>query len=248
MELTGKQYRRIAGLLPVQRGNVTIENRVLLNALIYRRENGCTWRTLPERFGDWHAVYVRLDRRPQNGAPERAYAALTAEGPAGGQVYPLDSTAVKARPDARGGKKTVRRAVGKARGGWNTKIHAPAAGERRVRAFSLSAGNAAGAWAGRLLPETVGPPERAVPLLTDRAYEDDRTRLTARQLRFNPVVPPKRNRVRPRDYGTELYKRRNEAERLFRRLKGFRCVFTRYEKLYRMFAAFVFLLYLYRFA
>jgi transposase len=75
----------------------------------------------------------------------------------------------------------------------------------------------------------------------DRAYEDDLTRLTAWQLKFNPVAPPKRNRVRPWGYDTALYKRRNEVERLFRRLKGFRCVFTPYEKLYRMFAAFVFL-------
>jgi transposase len=59
MELTEKQYRRIAGLLPVQRGNVKIENRILLNALIYRCENGCTWRALPERFGNWHTVYMR---------------------------------------------------------------------------------------------------------------------------------------------------------------------------------------------
>jgi hypothetical protein len=40
MELNEKQFQRIAGLLPVQRGNVKIENRTLLNALIYRCENG----------------------------------------------------------------------------------------------------------------------------------------------------------------------------------------------------------------
>jgi hypothetical protein len=48
-----------------------------------------------------------------------------------------------------------------------------------VEAFSLSAGNVADARAGRLLPETVGPLERAVPLQMDRASEDDLTRLTA---------------------------------------------------------------------
>jgi transposase len=90
-------------------------------------------------------------------------------------------------------------------------------------------GNVADARAGRLLLETVGPLERTVPLLMDRAYEDDLTRLTAWQLRFKAVVPPKRNRVKGWDYDEELYQRRNEVERLFRRLKGFRCVFTRYE-------------------
>jgi hypothetical protein len=41
MELTEKQYKRIEGLLPIQRGNVKISNLTLLNALIYRGENGC---------------------------------------------------------------------------------------------------------------------------------------------------------------------------------------------------------------
>ena len=70
--------------------------------------------------------------------------------------------------------------------------------------------------------ETVGPLEQTAPLLMDRAYEDDLTRLTAWVLRFYPVVPPKRNRVKGWDYDKELYKRRSEVERLFRRLKGFR--------------------------
>jgi transposase len=71
----------------------------------------------------------------------------------------------------------------------------------------------------------------------DRAYEDNKTRLTAWGLRFNPVVPPKKNRMKAGDYDVQLYKKRNEIERFFRRLKGFRGVCTRYDKLDRMFTA-----------
>jgi len=91
------------------------------------------------------------------------------------------------------------------------------------------------------LLESVGPLKEAVPLLMDRAYEDDKTRLCAWSLRFNPVVPPKKNRLRPWEYDKELYKKRNEIERFFRRLKAFRGIFTRYDKLDRMFTAFIFL-------
>ena len=91
MELTEQQYQRIAGLLPVQRGNVTIENRTLLNALIYRCENSCTWRALPERFGNGHTVSVRLVRQR---VLERVYAARTVEGLTDTEVYSLTSTAV----------------------------------------------------------------------------------------------------------------------------------------------------------
>ena len=53
------------------------------------------------------------------------------------------------------------------------------------------------------------------------------------------MVPPLRSRKEPWEYDRELYKRRNEIERLFRRLKGFRRVFTRYDKLDAMFSGFI---------
>ncbi len=65
----------------------------------------------------------------------------------------------------------------------------------------------------------------------DRAYEDDATRQAALDSGFIPVVPPKRNRKEPWDYDKELYKRRNEIERFFRRIKRFRKFFTRYDNL-----------------
>jgi transposase len=65
----------------------------------------------------------------------------------------------------------------------------------------------------------------------DKAYEGDETRQKAVEKGFSPVVPPKSNRLEPWDYDKELYKKRNEIERYFLRLKRFRRVFTRYDKL-----------------
>lgn len=73
----------------------------------------------------------------------------------------------------------------------------------------------------------------------DRAYEGNETRQLAVDLGYIPVVPPLSTRVEPWEYDREIYKRRNEVERVFRRLKGFRRVFTRFDKLDLMFAAFV---------
>jgi len=73
----------------------------------------------------------------------------------------------------------------------------------------------------------------------DRACEDDETRRLAADLGFTLVVPPKRNRTVPWEYDRERYRRRNEVERLFRRLKGFRRMFSRFEKLDVMFLGFV---------
>lgn len=73
----------------------------------------------------------------------------------------------------------------------------------------------------------------------DRAYEGNETGILAQALGLDPVVPPKQNRLDPWEYDTELYKRRNEIERLFGRIKRFRRIFTRYEKTDLMFSAFI---------
>lgn len=102
--------------------------------------------------------------------------------------------------------------------------------ERSALAFHISAGNRHDAPEGRKLLEIIYS-ENGHFLLMDRAYEDDETRALAVRQGFVPVVPPKKNRKELWKYDKELYKRRNEVERLFLRIKRFRKVFTRYDKL-----------------
>jgi transposase len=102
--------------------------------------------------------------------------------------------------------------------------------------FLLSGGEAGDAPYGRLLIDTIGrikDPNEEGPLflLMDRAYEDGETRWLAFEWGYSPVVPPKKNRKKPWEYDKEVYKQRNEVERMFRRLKGFRRIGTRYDKL-----------------
>jgi len=74
----------------------------------------------------------------------------------------------------------------------------------------------------------------------DTAYEGNETRQLAFDLGFIPVVPPHPNRVEPWQIKKALYRRRNEIERLFRRLKGFRRIFSRFDKLDLVFIAFIY--------
>ena len=73
----------------------------------------------------------------------------------------------------------------------------------------------------------------------DRAYEGDETRQLARELGYVPVVPPNPNRLVPWEYDQILYRRRNESERLFRRLMAYRRVFSRFDKLDVLFVGFI---------
>ena len=115
-----------------------------------------------------------------------------------------------------------------------------AASDRDGVIFSLSAGNCGGGPEGRALLRQLGSTDHPVYLLMDRAYEGDETRAPAEELGYIPVVPPKRNRKNPWDYDKELYKQRNQVERLFRRIKRFRRIFTRYDKLDVIFLAFIY--------
>ena len=114
-----------------------------------------------------------------------------------------------------------------------------AANENTAVDFILSAGQQHDAPLGRLLMETVGRQKNWVPLIMDRAYEDDQTRLTAQLLGFDPIVPPKKNRLNPWGYDKDLYKQRNEIERLFRLIQGFRRIFCRFDKLDKMYIGFI---------
>ena len=107
MEITEAQYSRIESSLPRQRGNVTLSNLQLLNALLYVAEQGCKWRGLPKRFGNWHTIYTRMNRWSKNGVLDRVFEQLQRE-----QIVRLrieavqmDSTIVKMHPDGTGALK-----------------------------------------------------------------------------------------------------------------------------------------------
>lgn len=147
------------------------------------------------------------------------------------EAVSLDSTSVRVHPNGCGALKKrppIHRAIP---WGRTTKLHLVAASARQAIIYCLSPGNEGDAPWGRELLHRIGKLPALCHLLMDRAYEGDETRLLAESLGFLPVVPPNPNRKEPWDYDTELYKRRNEVERLFRRLKAYRRIFTRYDKL-----------------
>ncbi len=104
MEITQAQYERIAPSLPVQRGNVSLSNLQVLNAILYVAEHGCKWRGLPTRFGNWYTIYTRMNRWSKNGVLDRVFEQLQRERIMRIQLeaVSLDSTIVKVHPDGTG--------------------------------------------------------------------------------------------------------------------------------------------------
>jgi len=112
MEITTAQFSRIEPFLPVQRGNVSVTNLQVVNAILYVAEHGCKWRGLPKRFGNWHTIYTRMNRWAKAGVLDRLFEQLQQQQLIRIKIeaVSLDSTIVKVHPDGTGAlKKTDRR-------------------------------------------------------------------------------------------------------------------------------------------
>jgi transposase len=109
MEITAEQFERIKDSLPVQRGNVSLTNLQILNAILYVAEQGCKWRGLPARFGNWHTIYTRMNRWSKSGVLDRVFEKLQQEQILHIRIeaFRLDSTSVKVHPDGTGALKKM---------------------------------------------------------------------------------------------------------------------------------------------
>ena len=107
MEITAEQFEKIKDSLPIQRGNVKLQNLQVVNAILYVAEQGCKWRGLPSRFGNWHSIYTRMNRWAKSGVLDRVFEKLQAEQIVRIKIeaFSLDSTSIKVHPDGTGALK-----------------------------------------------------------------------------------------------------------------------------------------------
>jgi transposase len=111
-EISPGTAKKIMNLFPKQRGNVKVDNRRFLDAIIYIGEKSCKWRALPGTFGPRHTICVRVNRWAKNGVLERIFQALRKEQITNKRitVVSLDSSPARVHPDGTGAlKKTANR-------------------------------------------------------------------------------------------------------------------------------------------
>jgi transposase len=115
--LRDDQWDRIKDLLPGREGHVggtAKDNRLLVDAVLYRYRAGIPWRELPGRFGDFRVVHTRFSRWAKGGVWEKVFKELA--GDADHEYAMIDRTIVRAHPHSAGAlKKTVRRRSGEVR-------------------------------------------------------------------------------------------------------------------------------------
>jgi transposase len=108
--LRDDQWDRIMNLLPGRSGTVGVtasDNRLFVEAVLYRYRAGIPWRDLPERFGDWKNVHRRFSRWAESGVWEKVFQHLAAD--ADNEYAMIDSTIVRAHQHSAGAQKKTRR-------------------------------------------------------------------------------------------------------------------------------------------
>jgi putative transposase len=142
-------------------------------------------------------------------------------------------------PARRGGsqKNGSDQALGRSRGGFSTKIHAATISETCAVALHFTPGQAHDGRQFEPLYESLEPENVLESATLDKGYDADRIREGLALDGIEPVIPPISSRSRKLPYNRQLYRERNRIERFFHKLKQFRRIATRYDKLQRTFAA-----------
>jgi transposase len=122
-----------------------------------------------------------------------------------------------------------------------TKIHALCASEADGVDIRITAGQVGDAPIGEAIIDAIDVRDGIQQAAMDKAYDSNAIRAQLEAKGIEPIIPPKANRLDIIVYDQEGYQQRNKVERLFNKIKQFRRVATRYEKLTASFLAFVLL-------
>ncbi|MEV2235512.1 IS5 family transposase [Streptomyces phaeochromogenes] len=243
------------------RGRRWADHRRTLEAIAWKYRTNSPWRDLPDELGSFQTAHKRLIRWAVDGTWEMILTAVLATADADDDIdwtVSVDSTVVRAHQHAAGALKrgpahsgeAADDALGRSRGGLSTKVHLAADGHARPLAFTVTAGQAGDAPAfetvmSRIRVPRTGPGRprtRPLAILADRVYSSRAIRTHLRRQGIRAVIPQRSDQVghrlrrgrlggRPPGFDSEAYKKRNTVERCINRLKQWRGLATRSDKL-----------------
>lgn len=234
--LRDDQWERIKDLLPGKAsdpGRTAADNRLFVEAILWMARAGCPWRdlggirSLEQRV---QAIRALVERRHLAPRVRRTLRGCRFRGSLHGLDHRQSSPARRRCP-----KKNGDQALGRSRGGLTTKIHALVEGLGQLARWTLTPGQTHDVTQAQTLLEGI----TADSVAADKAYDADALIQAIRQSGARAVIPPKANRKEQRYYDKHQYRHRNLVERFFCRMKHFRRVATRYDKLASRFSTFI---------
>lgn len=239
--VTDTQWKIIEPHLPKTKstGRPSLNPRTVFNAILWVLDSGAKWRYIPKEFGNWNSIYHKFRSWCNEGVFENLLHSLV-DSCRKFYLVEMDSTFCKVHQHAAGARKIFgNQNIGVSRGGKTTKIHALVNEHFQLIGVDLTGGNFHDSEIAIKLLSKITLAGKIV--LADKAFCSDEIRKFIAQEKAVACIPDKSNSVHIHDFDKELYKARNIVERFFQRIKNFRHIATRYDKLSDCFLNFIFL-------
>lgn len=233
--LTDREWNIIQPILPSKpRGVPRVDDRRVINGILWILRSGAPWRDLPDRYGSYTTCYNRFVRWRRAHVWDRIMDRLSAAHDASVQM--IDTSVVRVHQHGACVANSGGQHIGRSRGGLTSKIHVVVDANGLPVQLGLTSGQAHD---NRLCSVLLRRLPRRARLLADRGYDADWIRAFVTERGAWANIPPKRNRKDPICFSPYLYRDRNLVERFFNKIKQCRRVATRYDKLAANYLAFV---------
>ena len=239
-ELTDEEWLRIEPLLPPEntgkQGRPRKDNRIIMNGIVWLARSGAPWRDLPERYGSWKTVYSRFRKWIDDGILDNIFRILSLEAEL--EELSIDASIIQAHQHSAGAKKRgPSNEIGHSRGGASTKIHAAVDAYGYPVYLMINEGQR-------------NDINYAIPLLdqieingsnvlADRGYDSNKLLDYVYARGGEPTIPSRKGAKFERHCDWWLYKERHLVEKYFLKLKAFRRIATRYDKLAATYLGFI---------
>ena len=203
--------------------------RMMVEGMLYRIRVGCPWRDLPDVFGKWNSVYKKFNAWSKKGLWRRLLDTLIVD-PDLEWVF-MDGSYIKAHQHSAGAAGGAPQSIGKSRAGHTSKIHLAVDAYGLPIRFQITGGEINDC---TVAPDLVEKRPCAGVIVADKGYDSERIREHIEARGMAHVIPRKRNSKRGNEgLDWHLYRYRHLVENAFARLKQYRGVATRYDKLGR---------------
>jgi len=203
--------------------------RLTIEGMLYRTRVGCPWRDLPAIFGKWNSIYKTFNQWSSRGKWMKVFKRLVIE-PDTEWIF-VDGSYAKAHQHSAGAVSEEDEGIGKSRAGNTTKIHLAVDSYGLPIEFDITSGATHDC---KAAPDLIAKLPQADAIIADKGYDSKAIREQIVSKGAQVVIPRKRNSIKGNgDLDRGLYRYRHLVENAFARLKQFRALATRFDKLKR---------------